>query len=320
MIFYCRICFVIVLFYSPYAWSQKAVQSVFKVIPLGTKGGSDESNLSAYMLAVEGTNEYICLDAGTLNYGIQKAVAAKLFKDSASNVLKNFVKAYLISHPHLDHVSGLIINSPDDSPKNIYGLPHCINVLKDKYFTWQNWANFADDGEKPVLKKYHYTILTAAMETAIENTSFSIRAFALSHGNPYQSTAFLVRHEENYLLYLGDTGADTIEKADNLQLLWNEISPLIKTKKLKAVFIEVSYPDEQPYNQLFGHLTPALLMQEMDALAKITGTGVLAGLPIVITHMKPSGSHEAIIKKQLGLSNKLHLKLIFPEQAKLLKF
>ncbi len=303
---YYRICCMFILCYTTVGWSQKHIQPVFKVIPLGVKGGIDESNLSAYMLALEGTDAYVCLDAGTLNYGIMKA--SKLFKDSASNVLKNYVKAYLISHPHLDHVAGLIINSPDDINKSIYGLPYCINVLKEKYFTWESWANFADDGEKPLLKKYHYNILTEDKETAIENTSLSVCAFALSHGNPYQSTAFLLKHEENYLLYLGDTGADSLEKANNLQLLWTVIGPLIKAKNLKAIFIEVSYPDEQPYNQLFGHLTPKLLMQEMNALGKIAGTDALVQLPVVITHMKPSGSHEAIIKKQLVSLNKLHLK------------
>jgi len=314
------ICWLILIFYPPFIIAQKHQQSTFKVIPLGIKGGIDESNLSAYLLAVEGSNEFICLDAGTLNFGLKKAVAAKLFNDSASTVLKKYIKAYLISHPHFDHVAGLIINSPDDAAKTIYGLPHCINVLKDKYFTWENWANFADDGEKPILKKYHYQVLTAGKETAIKNTSLNVRAFALSHGNPYESTAFLVRNAGDYLLYLGDTGADSIEKASNLQLLWDEISPLIKAKKLKAVFIEVSYPDEQPYNQLFGHLTPRLLMYEMNALAKITGEGAVTGLPVIITHMKPSGANEEIIKKQLESSNKLHLKLIFPTQAVLLKF
>ena len=40
-------------------------QSVFKVIPLGVEGGNDESNLSAYAVAVNGTDAYVCLDAGT---------------------------------------------------------------------------------------------------------------------------------------------------------------------------------------------------------------------------------------------------------------
>jgi hypothetical protein len=34
-------------------------QPVFKVIPLGVKGGNDESNLSAYALAVSGTDAYV---------------------------------------------------------------------------------------------------------------------------------------------------------------------------------------------------------------------------------------------------------------------
>ena len=316
MNFYHRILLIVLIIYAPYVRSQP----VFKVIPLGIKGGIDESNLSAYMLAIEGTNNFICLDAGTLHFGIEKAVAARIFKDSTAYVLKNYIRAYLISHPHLDHVAGLVINSPDDGPKSIYGLPHCINILKDKYFTWESWANFADDGEKPQLKKYHYNVLSAGKETSIDSTLFTVRAFALSHVNPYESTAFLLKFKENYLLYLGDTGADSLEKAGNLHDLWQEVGPLVSAKKLKAIFMEVSYPDDQPNNQLFGHLTPYLLMQEMGALALVSGKAAVKGLPIVITHMKPSGKKEERIKKELVILNKLGLRLVFPEQAKLLKF
>src|ERR1700748_2479931 len=94
----------------------------FHIVPLGVKGGIDESNLSAYMVAAAGTNEYICFDAGTLHYGIEKAIANKVFNIPAEQVLKKYIKGYFISHAHLDHVSGLIINSPDDSAKTIYGL------------------------------------------------------------------------------------------------------------------------------------------------------------------------------------------------------
>ncbi|MEO5997456.1 MAG: 3',5'-cyclic-nucleotide phosphodiesterase [Chitinophagaceae bacterium] len=316
MKFYHKILLIVLVAYAPYVWSQP----VFKVVPLGIKGGIDESNLSSYMLAVEGTNDFICLDAGTLHYGIQKAVTARVFKDSVSYVLRNYIKAYLVSHPHLDHVAGLIINSPEDGPKNIYGLPHCIEVLKDKYFTWESWANFADDGEKPLLKKYHYNILSAGKETAIDSTQLTVRAFPLSHVNPYESTAFLVRYNENYLLYLGDTGADSLEKASNLRELWKEVGPLIAARKLKAIFMEVSYANDQPNNLLFGHLTPNLLMKEMDVLALVSGADALKGLPIVITHMKPSGKKEETIKKQLIVLNKLNLQLVFPQQARLLKF
>ena len=114
----------------------------FTVIPLGVKGGSDESNLSSYMLAASGSKDYICLDAGTLHYGIQKAIDGGLFHGQAASVLKNNIRAYFISHPHLDHVAGLIINSPDDTVKNIYALPFCTEVLKDKVFQLEKLGQF----------------------------------------------------------------------------------------------------------------------------------------------------------------------------------
>src|SRR5580704_1092486 len=86
-------------------------QFSFKIIPLGVLGGGDESNLSSYMAAPENSENYICLDAGTIRFGIQQAINNNLFPGNAVSVLRTNVKAYLISHPHLDHVAGLIINS-----------------------------------------------------------------------------------------------------------------------------------------------------------------------------------------------------------------
>jgi cAMP phosphodiesterase len=312
------ICFINI---SNHSYCQHSNDAVFKVVPLGVRGGIDESNLSAYMLAVNGTDDYVCLDAGTLYTGIQKAIDSGVFKNiSAGNVLKQYIKGYCISHAHIDHLSGLIINSPDDTAKNIYGMPYCLDVLKLNYFNWKSWINFTDEGEKPVLNKYHYVPLTAARETAIAQTNMFVTAFPLSHSVPYQSTAFLVRHESDYILYLGDTGADTIEHSQQLALLWQKVAPLVKTKKLKAIFIEVSYSNEQPLTKLFGHLTPALLMKEMNVLADLAGKENMEGLPVAITHIKPSGNNEVVIQQQLKQLNTSGLKIVFPKQGKVLLF
>ncbi|GAB3916020.1 MBL fold metallo-hydrolase [Larkinella terrae] len=300
--------------------AQKPPAISFQVVPLGVKGGIDESNLSAYLLAPQGTNEFICLDAGTIHAGIEKAVQNQVFKVGTETVLKEYIKAYLISHAHLDHLSGLIINSTEDAKKPIYGMSACIDVLKNNYFNWKSWPNLANEGDAPALSKYRYTVLAPNTETPIESTGMSVRMFPLSHGLPYQSAAFLIKKGENCLLYLGDTGPDLIEKSKNLAQLWQAIQPLVQSKSLKAIFIEVSYPNEQPDNQLYGHLTPNWLMHELTALSKLTGAGSLSGFPVVITHMKPAGTNEATIKKQLQEANALKVKLIFPEQGKPLQF
>ncbi|SEW40403.1 MBL fold metallo-hydrolase [Chitinophaga arvensicola] len=295
-------------------------QTFFKVIPLGVKGGIDESNLSAYMIAPQGSDAYVCLDAGTLYFGIEKAIKAKLLHGTATDVLKQYIKGYLISHGHLDHLAGMVINSPDDSSKNIYGLDYCLEVLKDKYFSWKSWANFADEGEKPALGKYHYAVLTPGIEMPLAHTDMQVTAFPLSHSSPYQSTAFLVRHKEAYVLYLGDTGADSVEHSDKMHRLWEQVAPLLKDKKLKGLFIEVSFSNEQPDKQLFGHLTPRWLMTTLQDLASLSGAEALKNFPVVITHIKPGGNREQMIRQELQAYNPLGVKLIIPEQAKLLRF
>lgn len=292
----------------------------FKVVPLGIYGGSDESNLSAYMVAPIGSDAYVCLDAGTVYAGIAKAITNHTFSVNSDTVLKRYIKGYFISHAHLDHVAGMIMNSPDDVAKNVYGLPYTLNVLRDNYFTWKNWANFGSEGDKPVLNKYHYIPLVPGVKLPIDNTNMSVQAFVLSHGNPYQSTAFLIGNNNNYLLYLGDTGADEIEKSTKLHELWEAIAPLIKAKQLKAIMIEVSFPNDQRDKLLFGHLTPRLLMNEMAVLSQMTGADYMKGFPVVITHLKPAGNHIADIKKQLADANAQQLKLIYPEQGKLMTF
>lgn len=295
-------------------------KSAFSVIPLGVRGGLDESNLSAYLVAAAGTRDYICLDAGTLYTGLEKAAAAGLFAQKPGVVLRSRIKGYFISHPHLDHVAGLIINSPDDSSKNIYGLSACLSVLQDKYFSWKNWANFGDEGEKPQLKKYHYVVMEPGREIVADNTPLFVQAFPLSHGNPYESAAFLVRNGQDYLLYLGDTGADSVEHATRLHDLWTAVAPLVRSGALRAIFIEVSFPNEQPVRSLFGHLTPALLNQELAVLAGLAGAEGVKKVAIVITHRKPVGDAEAAIRRQLEAVNPLHVKLVFPQQAHRLGF
>jgi cAMP phosphodiesterase len=298
------------------AWA--TAQPAFTVVPLGVRGGLDESNLSAYLVAPAGSETYVCLDAGTVYSGVEKAVANGVFPAPAAEVVRRRIKAYLVSHAHLDHVAGLLLGAPDDSPKLIYGLGSCLTTIQNDYFNWRAWPNFGSGGAAPALGKYRLRELRPGPETALENTALSVQVFPLSHGAATQSAAFLVRSGRSYLLYLGDTGADAVEYSQHLRALWQAVAPLVKTHQLKAVFIEASYPNAQPEKQLFGHLTPALLLQEMQGLGQLAGQAALRGLPVVVTHIKPG--NEAAVHRQLTEANVLRLRLVFPEQGQRLTF
>jgi cAMP phosphodiesterase len=305
----------VLLFCTTSIFSQKKSQS-FTVVPLGIYGGVDESNLSSYMLAPAGTNDFICLDAGTIRAGIEKAISQKTFSLSAEQIQKQYIKGYFISHAHLDHVSGLIITSPDDTVKTVYALSPIMQMLQDYYFNGDAWANFGDEGKSFLIKKYHFERLQAGVEVPVNNTSMFVKAFPLSHVNPYESTAFLVRNGSNYVLYLGDTGSDLIEKSDKLLQLWQTVAPLVKSGQLKGIFIEVSYPNDQPETKLFGHLTPKLLLHEMKVLSSLVGGNGVKGLNIVVTHTKPPIQRINQLKSELNQLNNLGLRFIFPAQGK----
>ncbi len=71
---------------------------------------------------------------------------------------------------------------------------------------------------------------------------------------------------------------------------------------------------------MFGHLTPRWLLSEMRDLEGLAGAGSLKGLPVVITHIKPSGNQEEVIRRELTAENPLGLKLVFHEQGKRIGF
>ena len=291
----------------------------FKVIPLGVKGGLDESNLSAYLVAASGNDQFICLDAGTIYKGLELTAQKKIFKSSNPSVIQqNNINSYFISHAHLDHTAGLIMNSPNDKAKNLYGLASVLDVFKKNYFTWSAWANFGNEGEVPILKKYSYQTLIPKVEIPINSTGLFVTPFLLSHVNPYESTAFLVRNQDAYLLYLGDTGPDRVEQSTQLAQLWQTTAPLVIKNQLKAIFIEVSFDNSVSEKALFGHLTPNLLMEEMVKLNQLAN-GQLKNTQLYVTHIKPCDDCETKIKAEIQAANQIGLKIFYPTQATLIE-
>jgi 3',5'-cyclic-nucleotide phosphodiesterase len=210
------------------------------------------------------------------------------------------------------------MNSPNDNAKNLYGLASVLDVFKKNYFTWSAWANFGNEGEAPILKKYSYQTLIPKVEVPIDKTGLFVTPFVLSHVKPYESTAFLIRNQNSYLLYLGDTGADKVEQSQQLAALWKYVAPLVMNKQLKAIFIEVSFDNSVSEKALFGHLTPNLLMEEMDKLNQLSN-GQLKNTPLYVTHIKPCDGCETKIKSEIQKANQIGLNIFYPSQASLIE-
>jgi len=300
----------------------------FELVILGDSGGSRDGNLSAFLLRSLTDNKYILLDAGTLLNGIEESLQQNAFNDikidteqiksPSINILHNHIAAYLISHGHLDHISGLLIASPDDTAKPIYALPSVNQAISNSYFNWQAWPNFTDRGKPPNLNKYQLINLPIAQTIDIPNTSLSVKAFSLSH--PVESTAFVIENDKNIMVYFGDTGADEIEKDNKLEKIWQYLAKQITHKNLRGIVIEASFPDSHSDKLLYGHLTPKWLTKELTHLSSLLESPLLLKkTKIIISHVKTSILKDvdasAVIQSQLQQHNKLDLHFIMAKQG-----
>jgi 3',5'-cyclic-nucleotide phosphodiesterase len=302
----------------------------FDVVVLGARGGIEDGNLTSFMIHPHGDARAVTCDAGSLVQGLRVAEARGELANAPAGsgmsrvgyALTHTIKGYLLSHAHLDHVNGLIVASPDDSAKPFYALPSVNEEIGRSYFRPGPWSNFTDRGAEPRLGKYHVVDLVPAAPTPLVDTAMTVTAYPLAHGS-LESTAFLVEHAGQGLLCFGDTGPDQVERSDKLRQVWTAIAERVRSKRLKAIVIEVSFASDRPDDKLFGHLTPRWLLAELHALEKLAGEGSLKGMPIVVSHIKYALSDtqpQARIMAELEAGNDLGVRFVLPEQGQRLRF
>jgi 3',5'-cyclic-nucleotide phosphodiesterase len=319
------------------AWLACIAPAPLTVTVLGSGGGLDESDLSAYLVSAP-AGGYVLLDAGTVLHGLEVALGKGAFNNlpnsvidahasrevNAARLYREQTHAVLLSHAHLDHIEGLVVASPDDVPRTVYGLPSTVDALRDTAFNWKLWPNLGSEGAAPALKKITYARMDAGVERDV--AGFHVTALPLSHGGVV-STAFLLEDARGAILYVGDTGPDAVEKSDKLAAVWARVAPLVRAHKLKALFLECSYPSARPDDKLYGHMSPRHVSAELIKLANAVDDkhpgDALRGLTVVITHIKPSleGDHPRdTIAAELRAQDTLGIKLVLPQQGDALAF
>ncbi|UJF17004.1 3',5'-cyclic-nucleotide phosphodiesterase [Vibrio sp. SS-MA-C1-2] len=300
----------------------------FELTVLGSKGGIEDGNLTSFLLRSEMDKNYVTLDAGTIINGLNVANKQGAFDhvDVPNNseygkvgyILREKIKGYVITHSHLDHISGLIIASPEDTKKNIYGSEKTNKAIADTYFNWTAWPNFGNTGKGYKIGQYQYVNVDGSTPISIAETSLNISSLAVNH--PAPSSAFFITDNENTIAFFGDTGPDKVEKTESLKKVWTQLAPIQKSSKLNGLVIEVSFANATPDKALFGHLTPNWLITELKRFEQLSGgKGSLKGLKIVISHikygLKKGEDPKAIIKKQLDELNDLGVEFIIPTQG-----
>ncbi|OWB76611.1 phosphoric diester hydrolase activity protein [[Candida] boidinii] len=218
--------------------------------------------------------------------------------------LINLISSYLITHVHLDHISGLVINSPifqQNSKKLVYGSEFTINSLKENLFNDKVWPNLYSNSKGSlvnfkVIEKDEDVSMDVLENTTKEiidenhnsnnnnnnnekwielNRFFKVKYFEVNHGlmndeTIYNSTAYLIKSIETskLLLMFGDVESDLVSKVPKNYLIWKYISKYILNKSLSHMIIECSSVNLPPGVPLYGHMTPKNLFYELNSLRR----------------------------------------------------
>ncbi|MCJ1390332.1 3',5'-cyclic-nucleotide phosphodiesterase pde1 [Xylographa bjoerkii] len=114
---------------------------------------------------------------------------------NASYLLRNLISTYLITHPHLDHLSGFAVNTASfqhtSRPKKVAALPSTINAIKDHIFNDVIWPNLSD--EEGGVGLVSYMRLVEGGNVALGSgdgrgyielcDGLSVKSWSVSHGN-----------------------------------------------------------------------------------------------------------------------------------------
>lgn len=233
----------------------------------------------------------------------------------------NCLRNYLITHPHMDHIASLVINSAafsSKSPRNVYGSQYTVRSLKKHIFNGIIWPDLTKDDMIRLHERSFWESFS------INNGRYNIEMLDLSHGElcsnddpivlddtldncvhsmkTYVSSAFLLtdtRQRESVLVF-GDFESDINSGLTKNNRIWNHIASRIVSgnPKLKAIVLECS--NCITIAELYGHLMPSHLIFELKELNKICHRlnpdlqYPLSTIHIIINHVKetPNSPHD----------------------------
>ncbi|KAF5391943.1 hypothetical protein D9757_001680 [Collybiopsis confluens] len=263
-------------------------ESAFDMVVIGSGGGPHETNLSGYLLKphdAEWDAGIIALEAGSGQGALNKLLQLNLnlfeSKDEAARTYSasevySFVRAFLITHAHLDHISSLVLSagSLGGERKRVYALKETLKDLEG-VFNWRTWPNLASYAEDDENFKLLYSPLVPNGKYHPVLPGISVQIVPINHGTNelghHISAAFFLRCDSHpskrEFLFFGDVEPDSVTAASPKTInVWRKAAPMIP-HALSTIFIECSWPSDRRDDMLHGHLSPEHLRDELVALA-----------------------------------------------------
>lgn len=119
-------------------------------------------------------------------------------KTNAARIQGDLIDTYLITHPHLDHISGFVINTAGlagPRRKKLAGLPGTIQALKTHIFNNIIWPNLSDEDHGAGLFTYLRlneggSLAMGNIDGYLEfNEGLAVKVWGVSHGHNIEKQA-----------------------------------------------------------------------------------------------------------------------------------
>ncbi|KYG49151.1 hypothetical protein M433DRAFT_140339 [Acidomyces richmondensis BFW] len=153
-------------------------QPALQVICLGASGGPSEENVTAFLVrsvdSAWAKGSLLAVDAGSHLAAITRILERSFpvtpkpeptvlssgpfaglklpnlsARANALHILRSYISTYLITHAHLDHISGFAINTAafhaTSKPKTLAALPSTVDAIKQHIFNDVIWPNLSDE-------------------------------------------------------------------------------------------------------------------------------------------------------------------------------
>lgn len=197
------------------------------------------------------------------------------------------IRHVFLTHAHLDHVAGLpmlidcVFSENLETPVTVYGRAETIDALRQHIFNWVIWPDFAElpTPEAPVLR---YRECNPGDTIRVAHRDF--HAVDVAHTVP--AMGFTVQNSGGVFAVSGDTRSN--------ETLWPVLNAC---DDLRALVIEVSFPDEQgDLAEISGHYCPRTVADDLEKLRHEPD--------IWLTGMKPGAEEQILMQVSANLPDR----------------